>query len=78
MSYSVWRNHSNFATNSQKLLTLLNKLEQMRKTILTLVAICAATTAYATVLRVSNVSGSTAPYSTIQAAHDAASAGDTK
>ena len=49
----------------------------MRKTILTLVAICAATTAYATVLRVSNVSGSTAPYSTIQAAHDAASAGDT-
>ncbi len=77
MSYSVWRNHSNFAANSQKLLTLLNKLEQMRKTILTLVAICAATTAYATVLRVSNVSGSTAPYSTIQAAHDAASAGDT-
>ena len=49
----------------------------MRKTIVTLVALCAAMTANATILRVSNVNGSTAPYSTIQAAHDAASAGDT-
>lgn len=49
----------------------------MRKTILTLVAFCAAMTANATILRVSNVNGSSAPYSTIQAAHDAASAGDT-
>ena len=49
----------------------------MKKKILTLVAVCAAMTANATVLRVSNVNGSTAPYSTIQAAHDAASAGDT-
>jgi hypothetical protein len=49
----------------------------MRKIILTLVAFCAAMTANATILRVSNVNGSSAPYSTIQAAHDAASAGDT-
>lgn len=49
----------------------------MRKTILTLVAFCAAMTANATILRVSNVNGSSAPYLTIQAAHDAASAGDT-
>lgn len=49
----------------------------MRKTIVTLVAVCAVMTANATILRVSNVNGSTAPYSTIQAAHDAASAGDT-
>ena len=49
----------------------------MRKTIVTLVALCAAMTANATILRVSNVNGSTAPYSTIQAAHDAASEGDT-
>ena len=49
----------------------------MKKKILTLVAVCAAITANATILRVSNVNGSTAPYSTIQAAHDAASAGDT-
>ena len=49
----------------------------MRKTIVTLVALCAAMTANATILRVSNVNGSTAPYSTIKAAHDAASEGDT-
>lgn len=49
----------------------------MRKTIVAMVALCAATTANATILRVSNVNGSTAPYQTIQAAHDAASAGDT-
>lgn len=49
----------------------------MRKTILTLVAFCAAMTANATILRVSNVNGSTAPYSTIQAAQDAANEGDT-
>ena len=49
----------------------------MKKKFLTLVAICAVMTANATVLRVSNVNGSTAPYSTIKAAHDAANAGDT-
>ena len=49
----------------------------MRKTIVTLVAFCAAMTANATILRVSNVNGSSAPYSSIQDAHDAASAGDT-
>jgi hypothetical protein len=49
----------------------------MKKKILTLVAFCAAMTVNATILRVSNVSGSTAPYSTIQAACDAANPGDT-
>lgn len=49
----------------------------MKKKILTFVAICAAMTANAAILRVSNVNGSTAPYQTIQAAHDAADAGDT-
>ena len=49
----------------------------MRKTIVTLVALCAAVTVNATVLRVSNVSGSTAPYSTIQDALSAAAEGDT-
>lgn len=49
----------------------------MRKTIVTLVALCAAMAVNATVLRVSNVSGSTAPYSTVQAALDAATEGDT-
>lgn len=49
----------------------------MRKTIVTLVALCAAMAVHATVLRVSNVSGSTAPYSTVQAALDAATEGDT-
>ena len=49
----------------------------MKKTIFTLAAVCMAMAANATILRVSNVNGSSAPYSTIQAAHDAASAGDT-
>lgn len=49
----------------------------MRKTIVTLVALCAAMAVHATVLRVSNVSGSTAPYSTVQAALSAAAEGDT-
>jgi hypothetical protein len=49
----------------------------MRKTIVTLVALCAAMTVNATVLRVSNVSGSTAPYSTVQDAMTAAADGDT-
>lgn len=49
----------------------------MKKKILTLVALCAVITANATILRVSNVNGSTAPYQTIQAAHDAANVGDT-
>lgn len=49
----------------------------MRKTIMTLVALCAAVTVHATILRVSNVNGSTAPYSTIQAAIAAAVEGDT-
>ena len=49
----------------------------MKKNILAFVAVCATITANATILRVSNVNGSTAPYSTIQAAHDAASTGDT-
>lgn len=49
----------------------------MKKTIVTLVALCAAIAVNATVLRVSNVSGSTAPYSTIEDALAAAAEGDT-
>lgn len=49
----------------------------MRKTIMTLVALCATVAAHATILRVSNVNGSTAPYKTIQAAIAAAVEGDT-
>lgn len=49
----------------------------MRKTIVILVALCATMAAQATILRVSNVSGSTAPYSTVEAALDAAAEGDT-
>ena len=49
----------------------------MRKTIMTLVALCAAMAVHATILRVSNVSGSTAPYSTVQDALAAAAEGDT-
>ena len=49
----------------------------MRKKIVTLVALCAAIAVNATVLRVSNVSGSTAPYSTIEDALAAAAEGDT-
>ena len=48
-----------------------------KKTFITLAAVCMAVTANATILRVSNVEGSSAPYSTIQAAVDAANAGDT-
>lgn len=49
----------------------------MKKTLLFLAAISMAVAANAKILRVSNVSGSSAPYSTIEAAHDAASSGDT-
>ncbi len=48
-----------------------------KKTILFLAALCMAVAANATIIRVSNVNGSSAPYSTIQAAVDAASVGDT-
>ena len=44
---------------------------------LILAATCMTVAANAKILRVSNVSGSSAPYSSIEAAHDAASAGDT-
>lgn len=49
----------------------------MKKTMLFLAAISMAVAANAKILRVSNVSGSSAPYTSIDAAHDAASAGDT-
>ena len=49
----------------------------MKKTMLFLAAISMAIAANARILRVSNVSGSSAPYTSISAAHDAASAGDT-
>lgn len=49
----------------------------MRKTIVTLVALCTIITANATILRVSNVAGSTAPFSTIEDALKAATQGDT-
>ncbi|MBQ4392596.1 MAG: hypothetical protein II826_05730 [Prevotella sp.] len=49
----------------------------MKKTIFTLAALSLAVAANATIFRVSNVAGSTAPYSSISAAHDAASEGDT-
>ena len=49
----------------------------MKKTLLILAAACMAVAANAKILRVSNVSGSSAPYSTIEAAHEAANAGDT-
>lgn len=48
-----------------------------KKTIFTLAAVCMTLAANATILRVSNVNGSSAPYSTIQAAVDAANEGDT-
>lgn len=47
------------------------------KTIFTLAALCMAVAANATILRVSNVSGSSAPYSTIETALEAAQDGDT-
>ena len=49
----------------------------MKKTLLFLAAISMAVAANAKILRVSNVSGSSAPYTSIDAAHDAASSGDT-
>lgn len=49
----------------------------MKKVMLIMVAACMAAAANARILRVSNVSGSSAPYSSIEAAQDAASSGDT-
>lgn len=49
----------------------------MKKTFLFLLAATMTLAANATILRVSNVSGSSAPYTSIQAAHDDASVGDT-
>lgn len=49
----------------------------MKKVMLILAAACMTVAANAKILRVSNVSGSSAPYSSIDAAHDAAKAGDT-
>lgn len=49
----------------------------MKKITLIMAAICMTVAASAKILRVSNVSGSSAPYKTIKAAHDAAAAGDT-
>lgn len=49
----------------------------MKKVMLVLAAAAIAATADARILRVSNVSGSSAPYTTIEAAHDAANSGDT-
>ena len=49
----------------------------MKKTMLILAAICMTMAANAKILRVSNVSGSSAPYTTFDAAQDAAEDGDT-
>jgi len=49
----------------------------MKKITLIMAAIFMTVAAGAKILRVSNVSGSSAPYSTIKAAHDAAAVGDT-
>ena len=49
----------------------------MKKTMLFLAAFSMTVAANARILRVSNVTGSSAPYTSIDAAHDAASAGDT-
>jgi hypothetical protein len=49
----------------------------MKKIMLALAAVSIAAAADARILRVSNVSGSSAPYTSIEAAHDAASPGDT-
>ena len=48
-----------------------------KKTFITLAAVCMAMAANATILRVSNVTGSSAPYSDLQVALDAAVDGDT-
>lgn len=49
----------------------------MKKMFLLMAAACMTAAANATILRVSNVPGSSAPYSTIEAAHEAAIPGDT-
>lgn len=49
----------------------------MKKTITILAALCMVVAANATILRVSNVQGSSAPYTSLEAAHDAAASGDT-
>lgn len=49
----------------------------MKKMIVFLAAVSIAAAAEARILRVSNVSGTSAPYTSIEAAHDAASSGDT-
>lgn len=49
----------------------------MKKTVLILAVVCMSAAANATILRVSNVSGSSAPYTSIEDAHAAASSGDT-
>jgi len=49
----------------------------MKKMIVFLAAVSIAAAADARILRVSNVSGTSAPYTSIEAAHDAASSGDT-
>jgi len=49
----------------------------MKKTILFLAALCMTVTANATIFRVSNVTGSSAPYSTIEDALAATTSGDT-
>lgn len=49
----------------------------MKKILLILAVAGMATSGNATILRVSNVSGSTAPYETLEAAHEAANTGDT-
>lgn len=49
----------------------------MKKVLMILAAICMTMAANAKILRVSNVSGSSAPYTTFEAAQDAAEIGDT-
>ena len=49
----------------------------MKKALMILAAICMTMTANAKILRVSNLSGSSAPYTSIDDAHTAASSGDT-
>lgn len=53
------------------------KQKKMKKVFLLMAAACVTAAANATILRVSNVTGSSAPYSTIEAAHEAAIPGDT-
>lgn len=49
----------------------------MKKILFVLAAACVTMAAQAKILRVSNVAGSSAPYTTFEAAHNAASSGDT-